>query len=75
LRDQNARMAPAYTIGEIASRTGFSRQTITRLSECVPGVLVVSRPETIRKRRHRSIRIPESVLERVLRGLEAREKA
>lgn len=45
-----------YTIREIAARTGFSRQTITRLLEREPGVLVVSRAETLDKRRYGSAR-------------------
>ena len=33
------------------------------------GVLILERPETIHKRRYRSMRIPVSVLERVIKGL------
>jgi hypothetical protein len=33
------------------------------------GVLIVTRPETVRKRRYRSIRIPRAVYERVVRRL------
>lgn len=47
--------------------TGFSRQTITRMFERGPGVIVVPRHSMNRKRRYRSIRIPRAVYERVLR--------
>jgi len=62
-------MKGAYTVGEVAALTGFSRDTITRLFEGEPGVLVVARPETTHKRRYRSIRIPRDVYERVISGL------
>jgi len=60
----------AYTVSEVAALTGLSRQTVARLFENEPGVLIVSRPETMRKRRYRTIRIPRSVYERVLRTLQ-----
>ena len=47
--------------------TGFSRDTITRMFEREPGTIIVPRPSTNRKRRYRSIRIPRTVYERVLR--------
>jgi hypothetical protein len=63
------RTAEAYTIAQVTVLTGFSRQTVARLFESEPGVLIVSRPETMHKRRYRSIRIPSVVYERVLRRL------
>jgi hypothetical protein len=60
---------PALTVGEVATLTGFSQQTITRMFEHEPGVLIVKRPETMHKRSYRSIRIPRAVYERVVRGL------
>jgi predicted transcriptional regulator len=59
----------AYTVREIASMTGFSRQTITRIFEKERDVLVVARPEELHKRRYKSIRIPRAVYERVIRGI------
>lgn len=56
----------AYTVGEVAALTGFSRQTVTRMFANVPGVLKLERPATMNKRRYRSMRIPRVVLERVL---------
>lgn len=58
-----------YTVQEVAELTGLSRTTVTRLFEDEPGVLVLSRPEAIHKRRYRSIRIPRAVYERVMRRL------
>jgi AraC-like DNA-binding protein len=58
-----------YTIAEVAAMTGFSPQTVTRLFEKEPGVLILARPEQKHKRRYRSFRIPRSVYERVIRGV------
>jgi predicted DNA-binding transcriptional regulator AlpA len=57
------------TVAEAAALTGFSRDTITRMFQDEPGVLVLARPTTNRKRRYRSIRIPRAVYERVVRRL------
>jgi hypothetical protein len=59
----------ALTVAEVAALTGFSRQTITRLFEHEPGVLILARPTTNHKQRYRSIRIPRAVYERVVRRL------
>jgi predicted DNA-binding transcriptional regulator AlpA len=58
-----------YTVKEVAARTGFSQPTIIRMFEKEPGVLIIKRPETLRKRGYRSIRIPRVVYERVVRKL------
>lgn len=57
------------TVEEVAALLGFSRQTITRLFEREPGVLVLKRPEKPHKRQYRSIRVPLAVYERVRRRL------
>lgn len=57
---------PTYTVGEVATLMGFSRQTITEMFEHEPGVIVIMRPEKMHKRRYRSIRIPRAVYLRVL---------
>jgi predicted DNA-binding transcriptional regulator AlpA len=57
----------ALTVREVATLTGFSRQTVTRMFEDEPGVLVIARPEETHKRGYRSIRIPREVFERVVR--------
>jgi len=56
----------ALTVAEAAELTGFSPQTVTRMFEREPGVLVLSRPESMHKRGYRSIRIPRAVYERVI---------
>lgn len=58
-----------YTLAEIAVFTGFSRPTVGRLFEHEPGVIVLERPSKMNKRRYRSIRVPQSVYERVIRRL------
>jgi hypothetical protein len=57
----------AYTVPEAARLTGLSSQTITRMFQDVPGVIILSRPETMNKRKHRTIRIPRAVFERVIK--------
>jgi hypothetical protein len=59
----------AYTVAEVAAMTGFSRNTITKMFEREPGVLILSRPGSLNKRRYRAIRIPRAVYERVIRSL------
>jgi len=56
----------AYTLAEVAELTGFSARTITRIFEREKGVLILKRPESMHKRRYRSIRIPRAVYERVV---------
>jgi hypothetical protein len=60
---------PALTVAEVATLTGWSRQTVTRLFEKEPGVLVLGRPESLHKRSYRSIRIPRAVYARVVNRL------
>ena len=59
----------AYTVSEVAELTGLSKQTITRMFEDETGVLILERPESMHKRRYRSIRIPRVVYERVIRRI------
>ena len=61
-----------YTVAEVADLMGLSRQTVTRLFEHEKGVLILSRPVTMHKRRYRSIRIPRAVYERVVGRLTLR---
>jgi hypothetical protein len=42
--------ARAYTVAEVATKTGYSRQTITRLFEDEKGVIIINRPEQLHKR-------------------------
>jgi predicted DNA-binding transcriptional regulator AlpA len=61
-----------YTVAEVATLTGLSRQTIIRLFEKERGVLILKRPETMHKRSYRTIRIPRTVYERVIARLAVR---
>jgi hypothetical protein len=54
---------------ELAELWGVSVATIRRLFRDVPGVLVIDRPEKMHKRRHCTMRIPESVAKRVYEKL------
>jgi transcriptional regulator GlxA family with amidase domain len=59
-----------FDVAEIAQRWNLSPDTIRRLFENEPGVLVLGETRTIRgKRRYLTLRIPESVVARVHRRL------
>ncbi|MDR3764443.1 MAG: hypothetical protein P4M01_10140 [Acidobacteriota bacterium] len=62
-----------YTVAEVSALTGLSRQTVTRMFQKEPGVLVLKRPrvETMHKtkRVYCTIRIPRAVYERVVNRL------
>jgi AraC-like DNA-binding protein len=58
-----------YTVSQVAAMTGFSRGTVTRMFERERGILMLNRPESMHKRRYRSIRIPRAVYERVIAKL------
>jgi len=68
----NVQDKPAYTVAEVSALTGFSERTVTRMFEAERGVLILERPETMHKRRYRSIRIPRAVFERVVRKITIR---
>jgi hypothetical protein len=61
-----------YTVEEVATTWGLSSDTITRIFEKEPGVFDASRNPhgrmEARKRRHRKLMIPESVVFRVYRS-------
>jgi hypothetical protein len=60
-------MTPMLTVPQIAAMTGRSRRTIIRWFENEPGAFVIlDRPETLHKRRYRTLRIPRAVVDRVL---------
>jgi hypothetical protein len=65
-------LAASLSVREAAALCGYSRQTVERLFENEPGVLILARPETLHKRRYRSIRIPRAVYDRVLKRLSVR---
>lgn len=56
----------AYTVDEVAALTAWSRRTVIRVFENEKGVIMLSRPETMHKRRYRKMTIPRAVYERVI---------
>jgi len=63
-----------YTVGEVAKLTGLSARTVTRKFQNERGVIVLERPETLHKRRYRTVRIPRMVYERVVQRIPARAR-
>jgi predicted transcriptional regulator len=58
-----------YSVAEIAELWGLSERTVKRMFENEPGVLRWGSDERLHKRGYWTIRVPESVLERVHRRL------
>jgi hypothetical protein len=54
-----------WTTREIAGRWRVSVDTVVRLFEHEPDVLILVRPMSRQKRRYRTVRIPDGVLTRV----------
>ncbi len=59
-----------YSVSEIAQLWNLSDRTIRRIFENEPGVLCLGRPETKHKRGYRTLRIPDTVMQRVHRRLQ-----
>jgi len=58
-----------YTVTEIAESLNLSYDSARKLFLNEPGVLVLASPPKKYKRRHRTLRVPVSVFERVYRRL------
>jgi hypothetical protein len=58
-----------YSPAEIAERWNLSQDAVRKIFENEPGVLVVGNRQRHHKRRYTTLRIPQSVLERVHRRL------
>jgi AraC-like DNA-binding protein len=56
---------PHYTVEDVATMWKMSRDSVTRLFREEEGVLKITRPGNRYKRTYTTIRIPESVLNRV----------
>jgi excisionase family DNA binding protein len=57
------------TVAEVAEMLGVSTDTVRRLFADEPGVIDFGRHQSMRdKRRYRLLRIPQSVLDRVVNG-------
>lgn len=54
-----------YTVEQVAEMWNMSRDSVTRLFRDEPGVMKITRPGNRYKRAYTTIRIPESVLNRV----------
>ena len=70
--DQSKAVEMHFQIPHIAKLWGFSEDAVRELFRNEPGVLCIVRPGHSKKRRYVSMRIPESVLNRVHRRLSAR---
>lgn len=60
---------PHYTPESLAEKWSLSTDTVRRLFEKEPGVLVIERQRNRAARRYRTLRIPESVAIRVHRRM------
>ena len=58
-----------YSPDELGELWKLSADTVRRLFECEPGVLVIERARGRGARRYRTLRIPQSVAERVHRRM------
>jgi hypothetical protein len=58
-----------FTVAEIGATWRLSNDVIRRLFETEPGVLVIADNRTRSKRSYRTLRVPETVMERVHRRL------
>ena len=61
-----------YTVAEVAEKWGLSDEKVRELFRDEPGVLKLACPETLRKRGYCTLRIPESVLNRLHQRLHGR---
>lgn len=55
-----------YTVKEVAELTGFSPQTITKMFENEPGVIIYEEKRLRKRASYRTIRIPQHVYRRVI---------
>ena len=55
-----------YSVADVAARLKISTDKVTRMFEDEPGVIDLGAAEMMHKRRYRILRIPASVLNRVL---------
>jgi hypothetical protein len=65
-----APLEPHYTLAQVAEAWGISTDTVRRMFQDEPGVLVIEpAPGRYSRRRYRTLRIPASVADRVHRRL------
>jgi hypothetical protein len=58
-----------YSVNDVAKMWSLSSDTIRGLFDHEPGVLVFTDSKSRHKRRYRTLRIPQSILERVYRRM------
>jgi len=58
-----------YTVDEVAEMWGLSRESVRKMFLTEPDVLKIARPGNRYKRSYTTLRIPESVLNRVYRRM------
>jgi hypothetical protein len=65
-----APLEPHFTLAQVAEAWGVSTDTVRRMFQDEPGVLVIEpAPTRYSRRRYRTLRIPASVAERVHRRM------
>jgi len=64
-----------YSPAQLAEQWNLSEDTVRRIFEREPDVLIFENPERGSSRRRRTMRVPESVAERVYRRLSTRGRA
>lgn len=75
-REAGARMCERhYSPSQLAEQWNLSEDTVRRIFEGESDVLVFENPQKVSERRRRTMRIPESVAERVYRRLSTRGRA
>ena len=63
-------LEPHFTLAQVAEAWGVSTDTVRRMFEGEPGVLVIEpAPTRYSRRRYRTLRIPASVADRVHRRM------
>lgn len=62
-----------FSPAELAAQWNLSEDTVRRIFEREPDVLIFENPERGSSRRRRTLRIPQSVAERVYRRLSTRD--
>lgn len=67
--NENAPTERHWSVEEVAALWGISKDTVRRLFSREPGVLALGRRLASGKRRYTTLRIPQSVLERIHRRL------
>jgi len=74
LTGQHPALELHFSAQDIAEMWKLSPDSVRRLFEGEPGVLVIQHPTLRRRRRYRTLRVPQSVVERVHRRLSNKGK-